>query len=381
MPEAVEHASNVWPEGQEYLRPVICTAYLVVVCIMSVLFTRRLPPRWDAFKRMPLMQHLVITLLGGSLLFTFVSAIIVLGVGSSYSEASCNVGIWLCVLLYAGTKAILYVLLLEKLHVVHSHTAMGKKPRLQSWWYRFGLVAFVAWIAVAATMIAGRVALIRRHDGACIIGLQIWSTIPMLTVDAITNTYLTSAFIVPIWKSAFPKAQRLARVSAIAAFASLVTSFANILALTIQHGHQLSWVCLGSCSLDVAFNSACVYFVTTAGRQRDEMTTQKSSVHDATAVGSRSRLSRRQFQFPGSTAGASDTTTCGVGVIVVEEIRVDEDLEASFPDSRKRNRDMLFSNTPTTTVSFKEPLRDDEEATLAAPGSEKLSAQAYLPNI
>jgi hypothetical protein len=81
----------------------------------------------------------------------------------------------------------------------------------------------------------------------------------MLTVDAITNIYLTTAFIIPIWKSNFPKAQRLARVSAIAAVAALVTSFANIFVMTLQHGHQLSYVCLGSCGLDVAFNSCAVF--------------------------------------------------------------------------------------------------------------------------
>jgi hypothetical protein len=78
-------------------------------------------------------------------------------------------------LLYAGTKAVLYVLLLEKLHVVHRHSAAGRVTRLKSNWYRFGLVLFVAWLGVAVTMIVGRISLIRANDGACIIGLRLYA--------------------------------------------------------------------------------------------------------------------------------------------------------------------------------------------------------------
>ncbi|BGP18892.1 hypothetical protein JCM10213v2_006972 [Rhodosporidiobolus nylandii] len=313
------------------------------------------------------MQLLVVSLLGGSLLFVFVSAIIIFGVGSSFSGAPCSVGIWLCILLYAATKAVLYVLLLEKLHVVHCHTAMGRVPRLKSWYYRGGLCLFVAWIAVTGAMIAGRIALIRQHDGACIIGMRLWSTVPMLGVDAITNIYLTTLFIIPIWRSSFPKAQRLARVSAIAAVAALLTSFANILVLTLEHGHQLSWVCLGSCGLDVCFNSAIVYFVTSAGRQKDElMTTQE---RDPSKVG---RTSRNASHFlTSSSAHPFSPTSTGVGVTVVEEIRVDEDtdLQPFSTSTRSRPRPVI---APPTTVSFKEPLGDlDLKADEKTPESEK----------
>lgn len=57
-----------------------------------------------------------------------------------------------------------------------------------------------------------------------VIGLTHWSTIPMLVVDACTNVYLTVGFVWPVWRSAFPAARRLARISCIAAVASLVTS-------------------------------------------------------------------------------------------------------------------------------------------------------------
>lgn len=67
-----------------------------------------------------------------SLIFVFISAVILLGVGSSFSPAACSGGIWLCIILYAGSKVVLYVLLLEKLYIVHSHTATGRISRRAS---------------------------------------------------------------------------------------------------------------------------------------------------------------------------------------------------------------------------------------------------------
>ncbi|GAA5911354.1 hypothetical protein JCM6882_002354 [Rhodosporidiobolus microsporus] len=379
-----DHPSSVWPEGQEYLRSIVCAAYLVSLCAMSVIFTSRMG-NWRSARRLPVMQLLVLTLLGCSLLFLFISAIILLGVGSSFTAASCSAGIWLCVILYALTKAVLYVLLLEKLHIVHCHSAMGKVPRYKSWWYRGGFFLLLAWVGVAIAMIIGRIALIRQKDGMCIIGVRFYATVPMLTVDAITNIYLTCGFIIPIWKSAFPKAQRLARVSAIAAVAALVTSFGNILILTLQHGHQLSFVCLGACGLDVMFNSIIVYFVTTANRQRDEATTTAGS-NMGEPISLKGRTSRNASLFPGSTANpfhpTASSATHGVGVTIVEEVRVEEDHDMPMPPMRRPSQRPLVA---PMTISFKEPRMDDidsdEEADLEdkTPASEKPTAADYLP--
>ncbi|GAA6039614.1 hypothetical protein JCM8097_002214 [Rhodosporidiobolus ruineniae] len=350
---AVEHASDVWPAGQEYLRPIVCAAYLLVLGGLSILFSKRVVG-WQKLKRLPIMQILVMSLLGCRSPSSLRRP--------SLSSAS------------AVTKAVLYVLLLEKLHVVQCHSAQGRIPRYKSWWYRGGCVLFVAWLAVAITMIVGRIGLIRQHDGACVIGLRLYATVPMLTVDAITNIYLTSAFIMPIWNSNFPKAQRLARVSAIAAVAALITSFANILVLTLEHGHQLSWVCLGSCGLDVAFNSTAVFFVSTANRVKDEATTTAGSMDAGTGKG---RTSRNASLFPGSHANPFGrgpvSVGGGVGVTVVEEIRVDEDRDIPLPPLCRPSQRPLVHHP--TTISFAQTPRmdefDDEDLDEKTPQSEK----------
>ncbi|GAA5914178.1 hypothetical protein JCM8208_003930 [Rhodotorula glutinis] len=363
----MEHASAVWPEGQDYLRPIVATLYLIVVGLLSILLSRRWGS-WNYMKRLPLIQVLVVVLLAASLAFIFISAILVLGVGSSYSEAACNGGIWLCVLLYASTKAVLYYLLLEKLQRVHAHSVTGRVGRFHSWWYRGGVVLFVAWLAVAVTMIVGRISHIRRQDGAWIIGLRLYATVPMLAVDAVTNIYLTTGFVVPVWRSKNEKARRLAKVSSLAAFASLITSFANILVLSILHGHQLSFVCLGSCGLDVAFNSVVCYLVTTARHARDEQTTRGSTdmrvpelsgttAGVSLAEGGAKRSSSRTVGGLGGGAAAYGSPS---GVYVNEEVCVESELDEELALAPSRRNSGLGGargggGPALHTVSFSTP--------------------------
>ena len=74
------------------------------------------------------------------------------------------------------------------------------------------------------------------------IGLKIWASVPVLTIDGIVNIYLTSGFVYPVFRAGFNQAKELARSSCIAAAVALVTSFTNILVLSILHGHEVSSV-------------------------------------------------------------------------------------------------------------------------------------------
>ncbi|GAA5873441.1 hypothetical protein JCM16303_001124 [Sporobolomyces ruberrimus] len=252
---------DVWPAHQEHVRPIVATCYLISVAVLASLLSRRWIG-WNQMKRLPIAKLMVLAVLGDSLLFVFASAVLVLGVGTSFSEAACRVGIWWCIILYASSKVLIYSFLSEKLYAVYSATPTRRIPRWQSTQYKIAIAFLILWLGVAVVMIVGRIADIREHDNACVIGLKLYSTVPMLTVDAIVNIYLTAAFVLPVYRSRWHKAQTLALHSCIAAVASLITSFANILVLSIQHGHQLSWVCLGSCGLDVSINAIILYIVT-----------------------------------------------------------------------------------------------------------------------
>lgn len=169
--------------------------------------------------------------------------------------------------LYALSKLVLYLLLLEKVWAVHGLASLGHRNRCEcprrtlpasarrspltlAWsrllgdskWYRVGAVLVLGWVAVAILEIVsaslpaasrpssrrgnvsqpGRVAVIR--NGTCHIGLRLFTTIPLLAVETVANLYLTLAFLLPIWRSKSPQILRLARRSSIAALISLATS-------------------------------------------------------------------------------------------------------------------------------------------------------------
>lgn len=146
----------------------------------------------------------------------------------------------------------IYLFLMERLRIVHAEAiqdVVTLKERFASWWYRGAAVLLLCWIAVAIVMCIGRNAVL-RENGECKIGLKLYSTVPMLTVDAVVNIYLTVGFLTPVLHAGFARAKELVKQSCIAAVAALVTSFANILILAIMHGHQMSYICLASCVFD-----------------------------------------------------------------------------------------------------------------------------------
>ncbi|KAG8700010.1 hypothetical protein FRC09_006239 [Ceratobasidium sp. 395] len=71
-------------------------------------------------------------------------------------------------------------------------------------------------------------------------------------------------FLWPLFRSrlANPRIKRLAMRTLVAAGAALTTSTINIAVLTIMHGQQLGWVCLGSCGTDVTMNALVLFWVT-----------------------------------------------------------------------------------------------------------------------
>lgn len=73
----------------------------------------------------------------------------------------------------------------------------------------------------------------------------------------------TAGFVMPVFRAGFNNAAGLAKESCIAAVLALTTSFANIFILALFHGHQMSYVCLGSCVFDgectICLSDLCPY--------------------------------------------------------------------------------------------------------------------------
>ncbi|KAG8726636.1 hypothetical protein FRC11_014766 [Ceratobasidium sp. 423] len=98
-------------------------------------------------------------------------------------------------------------------------------------------------------------------------------------------------FLWPLFRSRLsnPKIRKMAMRTLVAAFAALTTSTINIAVLTIMHGQQLGWVCLGSCGTDVTVNALVLFWVT------DSVSQGSSEVAPATVPPGAAILSHRSL--------------------------------------------------------------------------------------
>lgn len=195
-----------------------------------------------------------------SWLFLFSTGILIGGAGMSTNFVNCSLGIFACIILYATSKVLIYCFLIEKVHVVWGGT---HQSRLHSKVYWLCLITMTPYVAIVIMMLIGRVAYF-REDRACIIGLKAYASLSLLVYDLYINIFLTGMFLWPLFRSrlANPRIRRMALRTLVAAGAALTTSTINIAVLTVMHGQQLGWVCLGSCGTDVTMNALVLFWVT-----------------------------------------------------------------------------------------------------------------------
>ncbi|CAE6528744.1 unnamed protein product [Rhizoctonia solani] len=215
---------------------------------------------WQTWLSMSWPRLCVLLVFLDSWLFLFSTGILITGVGMSSSFINCSLGIYACILLYAGSKILIYFFLIEKVHVVWGGT---HQPRLHSKVYWGCLLTLAPYGVIVILMIIGRVAYF-RDNRSCVIGLRNYASLSLLIYDLYINIFLTGMFLWPLFRSRLsnPKLKRMAMRTLVAAFAALTTSTINITVLTIMQGQQLGWVCLGSCGTDVMVNALVLFWVT-----------------------------------------------------------------------------------------------------------------------
>ncbi|KAJ6577013.1 hypothetical protein DFH09DRAFT_1311024 [Mycena vulgaris] len=105
--------------------------------------------------------------------------------------------------------------------------------------------------SVILAMFFGRIAHFRPGDDACVIGLKPTTSLPLLSYDlevAIAST-------LTVFKPHEPDIANYYHAHPGASAAALTTS-------TLFKGHELGWLCLGSCGADVVLNAAALFWVT-----------------------------------------------------------------------------------------------------------------------
>ncbi|KAG0304686.1 hypothetical protein BGZ97_001377 [Linnemannia gamsii] len=233
---------------------------------MALLFGRKTSgTKWGTINY---ARGLVIALYLMSWGFSFMATILVQT--NNNNLVSCVMSIYTCIALYAGSKVVIYLFLMEKVYVV---TAVGSTRR-DFFLYKVNLALLVPYSVVISLMIAYQNSEIRQ-GGKCYIGLGPQAAYPLILYDIFVSCWLTFLFIRPLMSSTSllqgpskGKLRDVARRTLLGCVISLILSTGNISSLVIFKGYERGLICLSSCTADVTLNAITIHWVTSRGGGR-----------------------------------------------------------------------------------------------------------------
>ncbi|GJJ70421.1 hypothetical protein EMPS_02770 [Entomortierella parvispora] len=289
-PLTPENMTLFMPDIEETLSLLIS---LGCITVMSLLFGRK--TAGTKLATINYARGLVIALYLVSWTFSFIAAQLVQT--NDYNFTSCSMSILTCIVLYAASKIIIYLFLMEKVYVV---TAIGQTRR-EFWLYRVNMALMTPYVGVIVLMVKFRAATI-DEDGICRIGLLRESALPLILYDLFLSTWLTMLFIRPLLSSkstiSGPSKSRLrdvARKTMIGALVALMLSSCNIFTLAYFQGRERGLMCLSSCTADVTLNAITIHWVTSRANLKTETAVQggggKNAIGANTIGGSRRNVS------------------------------------------------------------------------------------------
>ncbi|KAJ7346131.1 hypothetical protein DFH08DRAFT_1008026 [Mycena albidolilacea] len=326
----MSHVDHTFPNHG--LRFLSASVHFLGVTVITYFLSRRssaenLTSR-EAWRHISWPRLCLLLILLDSYLFILSAGLLIFGVGMRRDEHACSAGIYLCVVFYTSSKVLIYAFLTEKVYIVWEN---GVRRRLRSPVYLICMGTVVLYAAVILAMFFGRIAEFRSGDGACVIGLKPTASLPLLAYDLYINVLLTSLFLWPLLrlKNVNPRLRRVATPNLISAsMAALGTSTVNIAILTILHGRELGWLCLGSCGLDVVLNAAALFWVT-SGRPTSSSSepnspvgqrqmTPETSARPGAPVSRQSQL--KPFHLRSSSGGARAPAPFQIHVSTTSEV-------------------------------------------------------------
>ncbi|KAK3831180.1 MAG: hypothetical protein J3R72DRAFT_455159 [Linnemannia gamsii] len=238
------------------------------ITLMSTLFGRK--TAGTKVTNINYARGLVVALYIVSWMFSFMATQLVQT--NDFNMVSCVISIYTCIALYAGSKIIIYLFLMEKVYVV---TAVGL-TRSNFWMYKVNLALMCPYFIIVALMIIYRVHYL-SPEGQCHIGLLRAAALPLIFYDMFLSIWLTALFIRPLVSSKSmlqgPSKGRLrdvARRTLVGALAALLLSSANIFTLVYFEGNERGLVCLSCCTADVTLNAITIHWVTSRGASQSE---------------------------------------------------------------------------------------------------------------
>ncbi|KAF8940415.1 hypothetical protein BGZ58_006559 [Dissophora ornata] len=265
------------------------------ITMMSVLFGRK--TAGTKLSTINYARGLVISLYLVSWMFSFMAT--ELTQTNDFNMVSCRMSVYTCIVLYALSKIIIYLFLMEKVYVV---TAVGMTRR-EFVLYRINLCLMAPYIGIMALMIIFRVAEL-EENGQCHIGLLQPAALPLIFYDMFLSSWLTLLFIRPLMSSksllqgpSKGKLRDVARRTLVGAVMALFLSSTNIFTLVYFQGNERGLICLSSCTADVTLNAITIHWVTSRATSKSDIAT------------------------PGSARGQKQVVGTGVSVGIAAELR------------------------------------------------------------
>ncbi|KAG0321758.1 hypothetical protein BGZ99_003692 [Dissophora globulifera] len=241
---------------------------LSCVSVMSLLSGRK--TAGTKFGTVNYPRALVIGLYIVSWLFSLVAAMLVQT--NNYNIISCRLSILACILLYALSKVLIYLFLIERVHIV---TAIGV-TRWSCTLFKFNMVMLLPYLGCFILAVIYRVAIL-ADDGQCKIGLLKQAGIPLIAYDILVSSWYTVLFLRALISSTSmlqgptkSKLREVARRTLMGSILALLLSCANISTLVYFNGHERGLICLASCTMDVTLNAITIHWVTSRSGSSSE---------------------------------------------------------------------------------------------------------------
>ncbi|KAI8360517.1 hypothetical protein B0O80DRAFT_372002, partial [Mortierella sp. GBAus27b] len=233
------------------------------ISIMSMLFGRK--TAGTKLRSINYARGLVVALYIVSWLFSVMAAMLVQT--NNYNNLSCELSIFTCIALYASSKIIIYLFLIERVHIV---TAVGIS-RWNCSMFKFNMLMLVPYLGVGILAVIYRIATV-TDDGMCHIGLFKTASVPFIVYDILISCWLTALFLKALLSSTSllqgptkSKLRNVARRTLLGSFLALVLSCANISTLVYFEGRERGLMCLATCTIDVTLNAIAIHWVTSRG--------------------------------------------------------------------------------------------------------------------
>ncbi|KAF2014116.1 hypothetical protein BU24DRAFT_349306 [Aaosphaeria arxii CBS 175.79] len=332
-------------------RTIVTVLSLICMMVLSFLLGSRFTKlRRNALMKRNLTSMLVLLLYGLVILFLISSTVLLSGQGLEHYNL-CFAATWVCLIFYTASKGVIYIFLVERVHVVRAPFVQRRRD-----WLYWGCMAMVIASFVGVSINAYLHPIIEmRGDNRCYMGIPGKVSIPFMVVDIAVDVALTGVFfyllrplvsfhgiatldgvfaanrerIVSVAGQQETAVQKNIRAllwkSVAGSILIMLPTIANMIQFYITKGRELALICLGICVLDVTWDAIVIHWLTFGSVEAEqnlskslELSSPKSPTFRPRSLEALNIASSRQAAVPTSLQKVQHPRKCVSGETLTE---------------------------------------------------------------